>query len=127
MFENFKRIFNSVKSQSRSFISTQTSDEFILQKNDFGIVTTETAAIQKIVGRSAVGVEGISEAACTVDSPAENSPLKIHFNLKLEENFSVNDVSKNLVAAVRKDLENIFNIIEVEIYVRVTDKSREKN
>ena len=124
MFENFKRIFKRVKNQSHTFISARTSDEFILLKNNFGKVSTETAAIQKIVSRAAIEVEGIAEATCTVDAPVEKVPLKIRFSLKLEENFSVNDVSKSLVAAVRGNLEKIFGIIEVEIYVKVTDVTK---
>ena len=122
--KNFANFFKNVKSKGGSFISTQSSEEFILARNDFGIIGAETSAIQKVINRSASSVRGISDASATVDKVAENLPLKIHFTLELEQNFSVNDVSKDLVSVVRRDLENFFAIIDVEIYVRVTDISR---
>ena len=124
MLENIERFFKRLK-KNTTFISTRTSYEFVLQKNNLGKISTETFAIQRIVNRAAVSVEGIASATASIDKVIENAPLKIRFNLELNENHSVQDVSKDLVAAVRKVLEEFFSIIDVEIYVRVTDVSRQ--
>ena len=123
MLENIGRFFKRLQ-KNTTFISARTSDEFILRKNDFGKISTETFAIQRVVERAAVSVEGITSATASIDKVIENSPLKIRFSLELTENHSVQDVSRDLVAEVRKVLEEIFSIIDVEIYVRVTDVSR---
>ena len=124
MFENIGKIFKRLKSKSNTFMATRTGEEFILLKNNFGIVGADVAAIQKVITRSADSVAGISKADVSIDRLIANAPLKLHYALELEQNFSVNDVSKDLVSAVKNDLEKFFAIIEVEIYVRVTNVSR---
>ena len=127
MFESIKNFLGNLKSKGNTIISTsRASEEFILLRNDFGTVGAEVATIQKVIGRSASSVEGISSASVSVESSAKNAPLKVHFTLELEQNFSVNDVSKDLVSAVKGDLEKFFAILDVEIYVRVTDVSKPK-
>ncbi len=127
MFENIGKFFKRLKTKGNTIIATtRAGEEFLLLRNDFGTVGAEVAAIQKVIGRSAGSVEGISNANVSIESLAENSPLKVHFTLELEQNFSVNDVSKDLVAVVKNDLEKFFAIPEVEIYVRVTDVSKPK-
>ena len=121
MIKNIGSFFKKLKSKGNNFIKAQSSEEFILPKSNFGVIGVETSAIQKVISRSASEVKGISNASATVEKISDNLPLKIHFSLELEQNFSVNDVSKDLVSVCRRDLENFFAIIEVEIYVRVTD------
>ena len=122
--KSFGKFFKNLKSKGNNFIKTQASSEFILQRNNFGVVGAETSAVQKVVARISKEVRGISDSSVFVEKFSEISPLKLHFTLELEQNFSVNDVSKDLVSAVREELEKIFAIIEVEIYVRVTDISQ---
>ena len=124
MFENIGKIFKRLKTKSNTFMATRTGEEFILLKNNFGVVGADVAAIQKVITRSADSVAGISKADVSIDRLIANAPLKLHYALELEQNFSVNDVSKDLVSAVKSDLEKFFAIIEVEIYVRVTNVSR---
>ena len=124
MFENIGKIFKRLKTKSNTLIATRVGEEFILQRNNFGTVGADISAIQKVVARSANSVAGISKASVSIDSLIANSPLKIHYALELEQNFSVNDVSKDLVAAVKSDLEKIFSILEVEIYARITDVNK---
>ena len=124
MIKNIENFFKKLKTKGNNFIKTQSSEEFILRKDNFGVIGVETSAIQKVISRSAGEVQGISNASATVEKVANDLPLKIHFSLELEQNFSVNDVSKDLVSVCRRDLEKFFAIIEVEIYVRVTDISQ---
>ena len=123
MFD-FGKIFKRLKSKSNTFMATRSGEEFILQKNNFGTVGADVAAIQKVITRSADSVAGISKADVSIDRLIANAPLKLHYALELEQNFSVNDVSKDLVSAVKNDLEKFFTIPDVEIYVRVTDVSK---
>jgi|GEM_PF-2265943 len=123
MFD-FGKIFKRLKSKSNTFMATRSGEEFILQKNNFGTVGADVAAIQKVITRSADSVAGISKADVSIDRLIANAPLKLHYALELEQNFSVNDVSKDLVSAVKNDLEKFFAIIEVEIYVRVTNVNK---
>lgn len=130
MFD-FKKIFQGFSRRVKStgtFTAIRSGEEFTLNKNNFGVVYADVSAIQKVVVRSADSVAGITKASVSIDRLIKNSPLKIHFTLELEQNFSVNDVSRDLVSAVKSDLEKIFAIIEVEIYARITDvtKSAEK-
>ncbi len=110
-------------------MASRTSNEFLLRESDFGRIHVETDLVRRIVERAAVTVDGINEATATVEKTAADSPLKIRFNLTLGQDYSVNDVSSDLVKAVRKILQESLEIIEVEIYVRVTDIKRkaEKN
>ena len=124
MFENIGKFFKRLKTKSNTFMATRVGEEFILQKNNFGTVGADVAAIQKVITRSANSVAGISKADVSIDRLAANAPLKLHYTLELEQDFSVNDVSRDLVSVVKNDLEKIFAILEVEIYVRVTDVSK---
>ncbi len=124
MFDKISKFFKHLKTKSNTLITTRTGAEFILLKNNFGVVSAELAAIQKVIGRSAKSIKGIVNSNVTVDGGNKNSPLKAHFTLELEQGFAVNDVSADLVSAVRNDLEKIFAIRDVEIYVRVTDLSK---
>jgi len=123
MFD-FGKIFKRLKSKSNTFMATRSGEEFILQRNNFGTIGADVSAIQKVITRSADSVAGISKADVSIDRLIANAPLKLHYALELEQNFSVNDVSKDLVSAVKNDLEKFFAIIEVEIYVRVTNVNK---
>lgn len=124
MFENIGKFFKRLKSKGNTLIATRAGEEFILQRNNFGTVGADVAAIQKVITRSADSVAGIVKASVSIDRLIANAPLKVHYTLELEQNFSVNVVSKDLVSAVKGDLEKFFAILEVEIYVRVTDVSK---
>ena len=87
MFESIKNFLGNLKSKGNTIISTsRASEEFILLRNDFGTVGAEVATIQKVIGRSASSVEGISSANVSVESSSKNAPLKVHFTLELEQN-----------------------------------------
>ena len=124
MFEQIGKFFKNVKTKTKTFSAARSGEEIVLSKNNFGLVGADISAVQKVVGRAAESVKGISKSSASVETSTKNSALKIHFTLELDQNFAVNDVSKDLVSAVRNDLEKFFAILDVEIYVRVTDLSK---
>lgn len=111
------------KLQKNAAVSRKTSGEFVLQKNNLGIISAELATVQRYVEKAAIEVDGITAARASVDMADEKSPLKIRFALELAQNFSVQDVSADLVKGVQKILQNIFSLPDAEIYIKVTDVS----
>lgn len=104
--------------------SASSGGEFILQENNFGAVHVELNLIRRLVERAAAEVKGINSAKADVNKAGVRSPLTIRFELALEQDFSVKDVSDDLVEAVKKVLQETLDISDVEIYVRVVNISK---
>ncbi len=79
----------------------------------------ESSAIRRVAGRAVIEIPAVYQADLVVEKADEQSPLQIHFELVLEPNNSAESVGKILVDAVKEELEKIFAISEVEIYIRV--------
>ena len=123
MLENIGRFIKSLRSKS-SVISSR-GETLLLNKNDYGKIDVEINAIERTVERTVKQVEGIEDAKVIAEIKAD--VLKLRFSLNLAENHSVQSVSNKLVSQVREELEKIFAILEVEIYVKVMDvKQAEK-
>lgn len=95
------------------------SKSFLLQRTDYGVINVDSSVIRRVAWRAVIEIPSVYKAEIVIEKRDEDSPLKIHFDLVLEPNNSVESVSKDLVGAVKSDLEKIFAITDVEIYVRV--------
>lgn len=123
MLENIERFIKQLKNKS-SVISSR-GETLSLAKNNYGKIDVDINAIERTVERAVKQVEGIEDAKVTAETKADT--LQLRFSLNLTENNSVQSVSKKLVSKVREELEKIFAILEVEIYVKVMDvKQAEK-
>lgn len=115
MFENVGRFLNKLKSKSPTFRATR-SEEILLRRTDFGKVTAEIYSIERVVVRAAQLLQNIEQASVTAEF---QDKLKLRFSLELTEGKTVQEMSKELVEAVRGELTRQFGIEDVEIYVRV--------
>lgn len=123
MLENIGRFIKQLKNKS-SVISSR-GETLSLAKNNYGKIDVEINAIERTVERAVKQIEGIEDAKVTAEKKADT--LQLRFSLNLTENNSVQSVSSKLVSKVREELEKIFEILEVEIYVKVMDvKQAEK-
>ena len=112
-FKNIKNIFGSTFSTSRA------SGEFLLLKTDYGTVHVEGDIIRRIVERTRV--EGVNEVKnVVINLPTENYPLQIRFNLVIRQNYSAPVIGANLRDAIKDELKNFLNIIDVKFDIRVT-------
>lgn len=112
-FKNFKNIFGNTFSTSRA------SGEFLLLKTDYGTVHVEGDIIRRIVERTRV--EGVNEVKnVVINLPTENYPLQIRFNLVIRQNYSAPVIGANLRDAIKDELKNFLNIIDVKFDIRVT-------
>ena len=122
MLNRFKNFIG--KNFPKTFRTADTGNSFTLKNTDFGKINVECDLIRRIVERSVKEIEGIVSASATVDPPTEKNSLQIHFNLSLNQGFSAQSISAQLVKAVREVLQENLQIIDVEIYMRVTDISQ---
>lgn len=122
MINRFKNFIG--KNFPKTFRTASTGNSFTLKNTDFGKINVECDLIRRIVERSVKEIEGIFSASATVDPPTERTSLQIHFNLALNQGFSAQNVSVQLVKAVREVLQENLQIVDVEIYMRVTDISQ---
>lgn len=122
MINRFKNFIG--KNFPKTFRTAGTGNSFTLKNTDFGKINVECDLIRRIVERSVKEIEGIFSASATVDPPTERTSLQIHFNLALNQGFSAQNVSVQLVKAVREVLQENLQIVDVEIYMRVTDISQ---
>lgn len=112
------------KNFPKTFRTVSTGNSFTLKNTDFGKINVECDLVRRFVERSVKDIEGIFSASATIDPPTEKNSLQVHFNLSLNQGFSAQNISAQLVKAVREVLEETFQIIDVEIYMRVTDISQ---
>ena len=122
MINRFKNFIG--KNFPKTFRTASTGNSFTLKNTDFGKINVECDLIRRIVERSVKEIEGIFSASATIDPPTEKTALQIHFDLSLNQGFSAQNISVQLVKAVREVLQETFQIIDVEIYMRVTDISQ---
>ena len=122
MIDRFKNFIG--KNFSKTFRTARTGNSFTLKNTDFGKVNVECDLVRRVVERSVKDIEGIFSANATVDPPTERISLQVHFDLSLNQGFSAQNISVQLVKAVREVLQETFQIIDVEIYMRVTDISQ---
>jgi uncharacterized alkaline shock family protein YloU len=112
-FKNFRNIFGNTFSTSRA------SGEFLLIKTDYGTVHVDGDIIRRIVERTRV--EGVNEVKnVVINLPTENYPLQIRFNLIIRQNYSAPVIGANLRDAIKDELKNFLNIIDVKFDIRVT-------
>lgn len=123
MLNRFKDFIgkNIPTSLPKKFRAPRTGNSFTLKNTDFGKINVECDLIRRFVERAAEEIEGIHGIGAVIEPPVEKNPLVVRFSFALEQNYSVQDVSGKLVTAVKKVLEDFFQIIDVEIYVKVTD------
>lgn len=105
----------------KTFRTTRTGNLFTLRNTDFGKINVECDLIRRVVERAAANVKGIHEVGAIVEPPTEKISLAIRFSLSLEQGYSAQNISVDLVKVVREVLQENFQIIDVEIYMRVTD------
>jgi uncharacterized alkaline shock family protein YloU len=111
-FKNIKNIFGSTFSTSRA------SGEFLLLKTDYGTVHVEGDIIRRIVERTRV--EGVNEVRnIIVNLPTDNYPLQIRFSLIIDQNCSAPVIGANLRDAIKEELKNFLNIVDVQFDIRV--------
>ena len=122
MLHRFKNFIG--KNFQKSFRTARTGNSFTLKNTDFGKINVECDLIRRFVEREVKDIEGISSATATVDPPTEKNALQVHFALTLLQGYSAQNISGQLVKAVREVLQENFQIIDVEIYMRVTDISQ---
>ncbi len=121
MFGKFLEIKNLI---ADTFTSKHGSVEFELDKNDYGVITCETALIEQFATRIATKIKGIHKAQATVDKPARNLPMKIRFVLVLKQNFSANEISARLSDELKNFLKEKFGIVGVTIDIKISDVER---
>lgn len=119
MIKKFKDFIG--KNFPKTFRTARTGNSFTLKNTDFGEINVECDLIRRVVERSVKEIDGIFSADATIEPPTEKNSLQIHFDLALNQNYSAQSISVKLVKAVREVLQEIFQIIDVEIFMRVTD------
>lgn len=122
MLNRFKNFIG--KNFTKTFRIDRTGNSFTLKNTNFGKINVECDLIRRIVERSVKEIDGISSATATVDPPSDKNALQIRFALSLNQGTSAQSVSTQLVKNVREVLEENLQIIDVEIYMRVTDISQ---
>lgn len=122
MLNKFKNLIG--KNLTKTFRTARTGDSFTLRNTDFGKINVECDLIRRVVERAVKEIEGIYDVTAKIDSPTGRNALQIHFSLGMNQGYSAQSVSVKLVKEVREVLEEIFQIIDVEIYMRVTDISQ---
>lgn len=119
MINKFKNFIG--KNLPKTFRTARTGNSFTLKNTDFGKINVECDLIRRVVERSVKEIDGIFSADATIEPPTEKNSLQIHFDLALNQGYSAQSISVKLVKAVREVLQEIFQIIDVEIFMRVTD------
>ena len=122
MINRFKNFIG--KNFPKTFRTASTGNSFPLKNTNFGKINVECDLIRRIVERSVKEIDGIYSATATVDPPTEKNALQIRFALTLNQGTSAQSVSAQLVKNVKEVLEENLQIIDVEIYMRVTDISQ---
>lgn len=118
MLDRFKN-FIGKNFNTRTFRTSSTGDLFTLRNTDFGKINVETDMIRRVVERVTADIEGVSDISATVEKPTDRDSLKVRFSIVLEQNYSAQNISAELVKRVREILQECFEIADVEIYMRV--------
>lgn len=118
MLDRFKN-FIGKNFNTRTFRTSSTGDLFTLRNTDFGKINVETGMIRRVVERVTADIEGVNNIGATVEKPTDRDSLKIRFSIVLEQNYSAQNISAELVKKVREILQECFEIADVEIYMRV--------
>lgn len=118
MLDRFKN-FIGKNFNTRTFRTSSTGDLFTLRNTDFGKINVETGMIRRVVERVTADIEGVNNIGATVEKPTDRDSLKIRFSVVLEQNYSAQNISAELVKKVREILQECFEIADVEIYMRV--------
>jgi len=121
VFGKFLEIKNLI---ADTFMSSHGSVEFELDKNDYGVITCETALIEQFATRLAMKNKGVHKATATVDKPARNLPMKVSFVIVLKQDFSANDVSARLSDNLKSYLKENCGIVGVTVDVKINDVER---
>ena len=119
MLSRFKNFIG--KNFQKTFRTARTSDAFTLKNTDFGKINVESDLIRRVVEHEVKEIDGIFSATATVEPPTEKYALQIRFALVLFQGTSAQNVSGQLVKTVREILQEEFQIVDSEIYMRVTD------
>ena len=120
MLDRFKN-FIGKNFTNKTFRTVRTGDLFTLRNTEFGKINVESDLIRRVVEREVTDIEGVHELSATVEKPTERKSLVIRFSMALEQNYSAQNISVELVKRVRKVLQDMFQIADVEIYMRVKD------
>lgn len=118
MLDRFKN-FIGKNFNKRTFRTSSTGDLFTLRNTDFGKINVETDMIRRVVERVTADIEGVNDIGATVEKPTDRDSLKIRFSIVLEQNYSAQSISAELVKRVREVLQEYFEIADVEVYMRV--------
>ena len=118
MLDRFKN-FIGKNFKSKTFRTIRTGDLFTLRNTEYGKINVESDLIRRVVERATADIAGVCEISAIVEKPTERNSLKIRFSLVLEQNYSAQSISKELVEKVRGVLREYFQIADVEIYMRV--------
>ncbi|MBR6014212.1 MAG: hypothetical protein IK062_10620 [Selenomonadaceae bacterium] len=121
MLDRFKNLFGKdlPKTLKKNFRTIRTGNSFTLKNTDYGKINVECDLIRRYVERAAAEVNGIHEVSAIVEPPVENDALAVRFSLSLGHGHSAQSVSADLVKAVKKVLEDVFQIVDVGIYLKV--------
>lgn len=120
MLDRFKN-FIGKNFTSKTFHTSSTGDLFTLKYTEFGKINVECDMIRRVVERAVANIEGVHEISAVVEKPVGKNPLIVRFSLALEQNYSAQSISASLVKNVREVLQEIFQITDVEVYMRVND------
>ena len=111
---------------NKTFRTVRTGDLFTLRDTEFGKVNVETDMIRRVVERAVIDIDGIDEISAIVEKPTGGSSLKIRFSIVLQQDYSAQNIGAELVKRVREVLQDVFQIADVEIYMRVKDIAQAK-
>ena len=120
MLDSIKK-FIGKKFTNKTFRTVRTGDLFTLRNTDFGKINVESDMIRRVVERAVTDIEGVHEISAEVEKPTEGNSLKVRFSLALEQDYSAQNIGAELAKRVREVLQDMFQIADVEIYMRVKD------
>lgn len=98
------------------------SGDFLLRKTDFGLVHVEYSVVQKIAARAVSQLNGISDAAVTVEKTSSRvTPFKINLTLTLDDGHSAPRARQTADDAINTALQNSLQLmfhVSVEVKVK---------
>lgn len=123
MLNRFKNFFgkNIPKNLPKTFRTARTGNSFLLKNTNLGKVNVECDLVRSIVERAAKEIEGIHEVSVSVEPPMGKYSLDMTFSLSLLQGYSAQNISEKLVETVKKIMEEIFQLTDVGIHIKIED------
>ena len=111
-------VFSSNKKSHSDFLS---SDDVELQKGQLSEVKITVGAIQSVVERAALTVQGVREVKAEVFNQSGEIPVKVDLEIVLGQGYSAPEVSAEINSAVNEALQTTMQIANVPVKTKVIE------